>query len=112
MAGIFNFFTALLAKIAAVAEWFLAVVVRVFKDLFNMVMDLVLFIFDSFLGIAVGAIQAIAIPFDPATYYAMIPPEVGSVLGYIGVPQALSMIVASLLIRFGLQLIPFVRLGS
>lgn len=112
MAGIFNFFTALLAKITAVLEWLLAVFMQIFKDLFNLIMDLVLFVFDSFLGIAVGAIKAIAIPFDPGTYYSMIPPEVGSVLGYIGIPQAISIIVASLLIRFGLQLIPFVRLGS
>lgn len=112
MSGIFSFFTTLLAKISAVASWFLAVVIQVFKDLFNMFMDLFLFIFDEVLGIAVKAVKAINMPFDPSTYYSMIPPDVASVLGYIGVPQAISMIVASLLIRFGLQLIPFVRLGS
>ena len=43
---------------------------------------------------------------------AMIPATVLQVLSAVGVGQALTMILAALAIRFALQLIPFVRLGS
>ena len=112
IAGIFNFFSALLGKIVAFAEWLLLVIVQLFKDLYAMVMDVFAGLFDAILGICSTALNAISTPFDPQTYYGMIPAETANVLGYIGVTQALSMIVASLLIRFLLQTIPFVRWGS
>lgn len=112
MAGIFQFFGSLLNKITGFAGWLLKVFVQVFKDIWNMATDMVCWVFDSLLGIAVAAISAIDAPFDPQTYYAMIPPDVANMLGVIGVPQALSMIVTALVIRFTLQAIPFVRWGS
>ncbi|MCY1279454.1 hypothetical protein D9M68_522830 [compost metagenome] len=112
MAGIFQFFTAILAKIAAVAAWLLKVVARIFEDLWNMVTDVACWVFESVLGVASGALSAIDVPFDPQTYYAMIPAETANMLGVIGVSQALAMIVAALLVRFLLQTIPFVRWGS
>jgi len=110
--GIFGFFTSLLAKIANFAKWLLAVVLQIFQDLWNMVTDVVIWAFDSVLGIASSALAAISVPFDPQIYYAMIPAEVAQLMGYIGVPQAIAMIVAALVVRFILQTIPFVRWGS
>lgn len=112
MAGIFQFFTSLLAKIAAFAQWLLAVVLRIFKDLWNMVTDVFCWAFDSILGIAASALNAIDIPFNPATYYALIPPETANILGLIKLPQGITIIVGALLVRFVLQTIPFVRWGS
>jgi len=112
MAGIFQFFTTILARIAEFASWILAVVKRVFLDLFVFVQDCFCWLLDSILALAIGALNIIEIPFNPATYYALIPAEVGSVLGYIGIPQALSIIVSALVVRFLLQTIPFVRWGS
>lgn len=112
MAGIFRFFTDLLAKIANFAKWFLSVFKQIFIDMWNIITDVFVWTFDSMLGIAVGALSAISIPFNPATYYSMIPPGAANMLGAIGIPQAITIIVAALVIRFGLQLIPFVRLGS
>lgn len=112
MTGIFQFFSSLLAKISNFAAWLLQVVVRIFKDLWNMVTDVFCWLFDGLLAIAIGAISVIDVPFDPQTYYAMIPPDVVNMLGVIGITQALAMIVASLVIRFILQTIPFVRWGS
>ena len=112
MAGIFQFFTSLLKKIVGFAEWLLLLVKQLFIDAWNVVTDVFCWLLDGFLSIAVSALQAISVPFDPQTYYSMIPPEVAIMLGYIGVPQALSMIVAALVIRFTLQTIPFVRWGS
>lgn len=112
MSGIFSFFTTLLAKIAGFAKWFLDVFLQIFKDIWNLITDAFVWVFDSLLGIASGALAAISIPFDPQMYYAMIPQETAQLMGYIGVPQAISMIVAALIVRFALQTIPFVRWGS
>lgn len=112
MSGIFAFFTSLLAKIAGFAKWFLSVFKQIFTDMWNLVTDMFCWVLDSLLSLAASIVSAITVPFDPGTYYSMIPPDMANTLGVIGIPQALSMIVAALIIRFLLQLIPFVRLGS
>lgn len=112
MSGVFDFFTSLLAKIAGFASWLASVFNQIFVDLWNIVTDLFCWLFEGILQLAASALDAIDIPFNPATYYAMIPPDVGNMLGVIGIPQALSIIVAALVIRFTLQTIPFVRWGS
>ncbi len=112
MAAIGNFFTALLGKIVGFAKWFLSVFAQIFKDIWNMATDLGCWFLDGILSVAATALNAINIPFDPQTYYSMIPPEVGQMLGAIGVTQAITIIVAALVIRFILQTVPFVRWGS
>lgn len=112
MSGVFQFFSDLLAKIAGLAKWFLAVFKQIFVDLWHMITDACLWWFDAGLGLAIGAISMIDAPFDPQTYYSIIPPDVVNMLGVIGVTQALSIVVSALIIRMILQLIPFVRLGS
>ena len=112
MAGIFNFFTSLLKKISDFAAWIISMVKQVFLDLWNICTDVVCWLFEGLLSIAVGALDAIDTPFNPQTYYSMIPPETASLMGYIGVTHALTIVVAALVIRFTLQTIPFVRWGS
>lgn len=106
------FFTAILSKIVNFAKWFIAVFKQLFLDAWNFCTDIVCWAFDGFLGLAVSALEALQVPFDPATYYAMIPADVANMLGLIQVPQALSIIVAAIVVRFLLQTIPFVRWGS
>ncbi|WP_260419323.1 hypothetical protein [Pseudomonas aeruginosa] len=72
MAGVFKFFTALLAKIVGFAKWLQLVFAQIFKDAWNMVTDVVCWVFEQTLSIAASALDAIAIPFNPQTYYAMI----------------------------------------
>lgn len=112
MAGIFQFFTSLLSKIVNFAKWLLAVAKQVFVDLWNICTDLFCWAFESLLSIAVVMLDSIAIPFNPQTYYSLVPPGLANVMGYIGVPQAAAIIVSGLTIRFLLQTIPFVRWGS
>lgn len=112
MQAIGNFFTALLAKFVGLAKWLLMVFKQLATDAWNIATDLGCWLFDGMLSIAIGALNAINIPFDPQTYYSMIPPEVGQMLGAIGLTQAITIIVAALVIRFLLQTIPFVRWGS
>jgi len=112
MGGIFQFFTILLGKIAKFAEWLILCFKQIFISIWYVLTDLVCWGFESLIAIAIGALNAIAIPFNPQTYYSMVPPEAANMLGYIGIPQALSIIVSGLVIRFLLQTIPFVRWGS
>ncbi|MNF67290.1 hypothetical protein D3C84_490990 [compost metagenome] len=112
MAGIFQFFTSLLAKVAQFAAWLLSVVERVFLDLWNMVTDLFCWLLEGVLAIAIGALDAIDPGFDPQSYYAMLPAETINMLGYIGFTQAMVIVVGALIARFLLQTIPFVRWGS
>lgn len=112
MAVVFQFFTSLLAKIAGFAGWLLNVFLQIFKDLWNLVTDMFCWVLDQALSLVSTIIDTITVPFDPSTYYSMIPADTANMLGIIGVPQALGMIVSALIIRFTLQLIPFVRLGS
>lgn len=112
MSSIFLFFTSLLAKISNFAEWLLQCFKQVFVDIWNMLTDLLCWFVDSILSIAVTALNAVSIPFNPQTYYSLIPAQTADVLGYIGFPNAVGIIVSGLAIRFTLQTIPFVRWGS
>lgn len=112
MSSIGSFFTALLNKFVGLASWLVSVLSQVFKDLWNMATDVVCWIFEGLLDVAIFALNAIDIPFNPQTYYSMVPPEVGQMLGAIGLTQAITIIVAALVLRFILQTIPFVRWGS
>lgn len=112
MSGIFQFFTSLLAKISNFAKWFLSVFKQVFVDCWNMLTDLFCWLIESLLTVAVSSLDMIAIPFNPQTYFSLIPPELANVMGYIGVPQGAAIVVSGLTIRFFLQTIPFVRWGS
>ena len=112
MAGIFQFFTALLGKVVAFAKWILLLVKQLFLDLWAMWTDLFCWVFEGILGIATAALDAIDIPFNPQTYYSLVPPDVANMLGVIGITQAFTIIVGALVVRFILQTIPFVRWGS
>lgn len=112
MASIFKFFSALLAKIVGFAEWVLLLVKQVFVDAWNVVTDVLCWGLDQAMQLAASLLNTIDIPFNPQTYFSMIPADAVQMMGYIGVTQSLAMIVAALVIRFALQTIPFVRWGS
>lgn len=77
--------------------------------------DLFITMFDAFMTISVSVISTFGDMFsllDFTQYVSILPDEVKNVLGLLGIGTATSMIVTAILIRLGLQLIPFVRLGS
>nr|WP_237234841.1 DUF2523 family protein [Pseudomonas sp. TCU-HL1] len=55
-------------------------------------------VLESVLGLASSALSTIDVPFNPQTYYGMLPPDVVNMLGVIGLTQALTMIVAALVV--------------
>lgn len=107
-------FTTLFAKIGAVVDWAGSLFVAAFAAMYLMAKDLFSWLFESFLGVAITAVKAIDVsgitPFTSSA--SSLPSQLLNVLSLLGVGTAISIISAAILIRFGLQLIPFTRLGS
>lgn len=107
-------FTMLFAKVAAVVQWFADLFVAVFKALSDMLSDVLAWAFEQVMEVAesaIGVLDFSAISGYLSTFDA-IPAGVLEVLAASGVGAGLSIVGAALLVRMGLQLIPFVRLGS
>ncbi|ABM32978.1 DUF2523 family protein [Paracidovorax citrulli] len=109
-----QFFTALFSKIAAVVEWFGKLFVSIFVALWDLVRDAFCWPFDQVTDIAVSAVSSVDLTglSEHVGAWSTLPAEIINILGLLGVGTAASIIVAAIIIRIGLQLIPFVRLGS
>jgi hypothetical protein len=108
-----SFFTTLFAKIAAVITWFSDLFVAIFVSLWDILRDAATWFFEQGLTLASTAVGSLSLSGINANLnYGSIPSNVMLVMSCIGLGQALSIITAALVIRFTLQLIPFVRLGS
>lgn len=107
------FFTMLLGKITAVVSWFSLLFVAIFVALWDILRDIFAWIFEQGLTVSSSAIGSLNLSGINANLnYGSIPANVMLVMSCIGLGQALAIIASALVIRFTLQLIPFVRLGS
>lgn len=114
MQAIANAIGWVLDKIVGLATFITSVFTQAFKDAWEFITDAFVWVFDQTLGIAVSALGAIdvsAISAQSGTWQSL-PSNVLEVVSALGLGQALGVIGAAILIRFTLQLIPFVRLGS
>ena len=109
--GIVDWFGAALSDLA---NWFLSLVSMVVQTIVDLLRDLVLWVFDAFMGLASGVLSSIDLSGIPAVqdYLSQVPAEVTNVLGLLGLGQALGVIALAAVVRILLQLIPFTRLGS
>ncbi|MBV5292540.1 MAG: DUF2523 domain-containing protein [Curvibacter lanceolatus] len=100
--------------LASIAKWEWDIVKKSGSTLMDILKDWACWCLDQLLGLVEAALGAIDVSaFDGlGNLTGMIPATVMQVLSAIGVGQALGMILAAIGIRFALQLIPFVRLGS
>ena len=114
MAALAQGFSFLLQLISDAVGWIGDLFVKVFEALWNMVTDSFVWVFDQVLGVSVTALSAIDVGgIQPALgAFGSLPSNVIEVLAAAGVGPALGVIVSAIGIRFALQLIPFVRLGS
>lgn len=106
---------AILSFISSVPAWILAVVLAVFVSMSDLGKDLLCWVLDeafTLVEYVLNSIPADFGQFDPTQYFAGLPPQLINAASYIHLPQALAIIVSALVVRFFLQLIPFVRLGS
>lgn len=108
-----SLFTLLFSKIAAVVQWFADLAVAVFVAGWDFITDGFAWAFEQILKVAVSALTVI--DFSALANYtagATLPASILNILALLGVGTAIAIIVAAITIRLGLQLIPFVRLGS
>lgn len=111
MGGLFSM---LFGKISEVVQWVADLFKAVFKALWDLLSDVVCWLFEQVLAVveaAVGVIDFSALQAYLSSIGAL-PAGVLEVLAASGVGAGLSIIGAALAIRLGLQLIPFTRLGS
>lgn len=84
-------------------------------SIWDMVIDLVCAILDTIFGVLVGIVEQLGSVFGSfglLQYLNMLPDEMLNVMALVGVNEATVIIVSAVIVRFTLQLIPFVRLGS
>jgi len=107
-------FSALFKKISDVIAWVADLAKAVFKALVDMLSDIAAWVFEQMMEVVQSAISAIDFTTISGwlSTFDQIPSFVLEVLAASGVGSGLAIIGSALLIRFGLQLIPFVRLGS
>ncbi|ELV7518611.1 DUF2523 family protein [Photobacterium damselae] len=94
---------------------FLNLVGGVILTIFNLLYDFIVKMMDlvmTGIGLLIKPILSMFSFLDLSQYLNGFPAEAINILSLVGFPLATSMICTALLIRFLLQLIPFVRLGS
>ena len=108
------FFTALLAKFAALVEWFGKLFVAVFKAAWDFIRDALTWPIEQLLDVAKSALEAIDVSGITTNLNAWgsLPSEVSNILGLLGAGTAINIIASAIAVRLVLQLIPFVRLGT
>lgn len=105
----------IISKIVGIAAWFGDLFVAVFVALWDVVKDAFSWLFDQVMSVAVSAITAIDVTGLTSSAlggWGSLPSELLNILILCGVGVAIKIITAAILVRMGLQLIPFVRLGS
>jgi hypothetical protein len=109
--AISSFFTDIFAYISGLVTYAISVITQAFQDLLTMLKDVFLWLLDKVLElieVILGTLPAVDIP----NFWGLLPIQAVNIAGLIGIGQAIGIIIAALIIRFLLQLIPFTRLGS
>lgn len=98
----------------SIVQWIFDLVKTAFLVLWDMLIDLFCFIVEMVLDAVVLLLEQIPVPttWSLQNLFDVLPASVLSMLVAIGFAQALGIVLVALGIRFLLQLIPFIRLGS
>jgi hypothetical protein len=97
---------------------FIAYLYSLLLSLFDMLKDFTIWLFEQLLNVVIMLLHSLDFlvsniaAFDFVSYISLIPEPVRAIMAMLGVSAALSIRGTSLLIRFILQTIPFVRWGS
>lgn len=111
------FFTAVLAKFAALATWFGNLVVAIFAAAWLFGTDLVCWVFESFLKLTQTLLNGLPgtdafAALNPAQYINGAPADLVNMIGLMRLGEGLAIILGAIAIKLVLQLVPFTRLGS
>jgi len=104
---------AIIDTIVAFGDWLLGLVKGIFESVWDFCQDGVCWVVDKLLSFVVSLLGGIDTSGISAVgSWSSLPAEILNILGLLGFGQCMGIIGAAILIRLGLQLIPFVRLGS
>lgn len=104
---------AIIATLVAFGAWVWGLVKNVFLALWDMLVDGISYVADKVLSFGVSMLGGVDVSGVQAVgAWGTLPAEILNVLGLLGFGTCMGIIAAALAIRLGLQLIPFVRLGS
>lgn len=108
------FLVAILAKIVEFAAWSVVLGGIIFACFWLLGTDFAKWAFEQLLDLLIFILKDVDISFEflNPEKYVSIPPELANMLGLLGVGQALGIILAAIIVKITLQLIPFTRLGS
>ena len=84
-------------------------------SVFDMLKDLFFWVLEQLFNVGLlilDGMGSMLTGLDVASYWSEIPPETAYILTATGFSQAIGVIITALMIRFTLQMIPFVRWGS
>src|SRR5262245_19326471 len=114
MQKIFDLISGFFTFIADIPGWLLEVVMAVINSFLTMLKDLFSWAFESILVIALNMLNSLDLSALNNGIGALgsLPVEVVNVLSLCGIGECLAIIFSAIVIRIGLQLIPFTRLGS
>ena len=87
----------------------------IFLSLWDMLIDLLCSIFEVVFDLVVSIVDGLGGVFSSfglLQYLNMLPEDMLNVMSLVGANEASAIIVSAVVVRFILQLIPFVRLGS
>lgn len=110
----FAFFQLLINKFTAVLTWIGNLFKAVFVALWDIMKDAVCWILESLMGIAVNLVNSFDVSGIQSNLAAFgsLPGNVMEVVSALGLGTAFTIIASAIGVRFVLQLIPMVRLGS
>ena len=111
----FKFFDWVKAQFFAFLDWLYNLAVAAVSTLFAMLKDVGLWLFEQLLDLVTVILGALSFDlgaFDAQQYLGQVGADVLNVMGLVGIDTAVSVIVAAILVRVLLQLVPFTRLGS
>jgi hypothetical protein len=111
------FFSAILGKVVALAVWIGKLFVAVFASIWDVLTDLVVWVFIGIFKLTQTVLDGLPGTadfqlFNPANYIAGMPAEFTNMLALCRVGECFAIILAAILIKLTLQIIPFTRLGS
>lgn len=110
-----GWFQSLIDKANSVVQWFLDLFEALLTALLDMLKDLICWILEALFALIQTLLNALPGDmgvFNPGTYISGLPSDLVNMLGLLRVGEALAIILAAILIKIALQLIPFTRLGS
>ena len=108
-------FAFLLGKFVGLAQVLIAIAVAIFVGAWLLGTDLASWIFEQVLNVVIGILNTFSLSLDflnITNYISGLPPEVVNIMGLLGVGQAIGIIIAAIVVKITLQLIPFTRLGG